>query len=214
MTAVIVIGVIVAVVIGFIVVGQNMSANNTSLGVTGPQDAPRIIGLNYLGGHPKATGAVKRCNLVVTAREIAIEKGPTIHSRVPLSDVSEVIVETEQEATRRLTATRMLAVGVFALAIPKKTPGSVLITIDTDQGPLIFEREKATKATVLRQMGPAMVMINKAVSARPEPIDPPAPAALPPPSVADELEKLVRLRDSGALTADEFDRQKRRLLDG
>lgn len=53
---------------------------------------------------------------------------------------------------------------------------------------------------------------------------PPAPPALAsasapaqgavasPPSIADELERLVRLRDSGALTATEFDAAKDRLL--
>jgi hypothetical protein len=41
---------------------------------------------------------------------------------------------------------------------------------------------------------------------------PPAPAAQPPASVADELAKLVQLRDAGALTDEEFAAQKARLL--
>lgn len=41
---------------------------------------------------------------------------------------------------------------------------------------------------------------------------PPAPVAAQPASVADELSKLVKLRDTGVLTRDEFDAQKKKLL--
>ena len=182
---VVVIVIVVVVLIAAVSSGvKNMNANNEKLGAAAPTDVARVMGLNYLGGHPVAPAPLKLCNLVVSPRELAVEKGAQM-TRLPLTEVMSVQVETEQEATRRLTATRMLAVGVFALAIPKKTPGSVLITFETDRGPLIFERTKANKATVLRQMGPAMAKINQVAASRPKPL-PPAPAA-PHGSVADEL---------------------------
>lgn len=50
------------------------------------------------------------------------------------------------------------------------------------------------------------------VAPSPTPAPVPAPAPVAPLSVADELEKLVRLRDSGALTEAEFAEQKARVL--
>jgi Short C-terminal domain len=44
------------------------------------------------------------------------------------------------------------------------------------------------------------------------PVTPAAPGSAPPASVADELAKLVQLRDSGALTDEEFAAQKAKLL--
>jgi hypothetical protein len=60
-----------------------------------------------------------------------------------------------------------------------------------------------------------MAMINGAIARRPQPLPepPPPPPALPADgSVADELEKLARRRDTGVLSEGEFTAQKRRLL--
>lgn len=42
----------------------------------------------------------------------------------------------------------------------------------------------------------------------------PAPAASEPPTLIDQIERLAKLRDSGALTEDEFQRQKQKLIGG
>jgi hypothetical protein len=84
-----------------------------------------------------------------------------------MAQVNACHVETEEEAKQRLTATRMIAFGVFALAMPKRTPGAVLVIVDTDRGPLVFEKQKQTKGKMLRSMRPALGLINGAVAARP-----------------------------------------------
>lgn len=202
----IVIAVVVLVVAAIWTGVSNARAVDEQLGVeTG--EAHRIPGLSYLGGHPDLPSPTRGCWLVVTPREVAIQHGGGLLLRVPLDHVAGIEVETEGEATRRLTATRMLAVGVFALALPKRTPGSVLITVETGRGPLILERERATKTEVLQQMGSALAIVTAAVRSRPTPTMPE-----PVGSVADELAKLAVLRDAGDLTDEEYVEQKRRLL--
>lgn len=187
----------------------NMNTNNERLGGS-PLTIHRAIGLNYLGGHPRHPSPIKTCNLVASADQIAIEKGAELPFRLPIGQVEGIQVETEQEAKRRLTATRMLAVGVFALAIPKKTPGSVLVTVETNEGPLVFEMSKTSKAAALSKLSSVMAQINSVSADRPKE-DPPA-LQQPSVSVADELAKLVALRDAGEMTPDEFQAQKARLF--
>ena len=184
---------------------RNERSNNDQLGVDAT-DAHRALGLIYLGGYPGFEDPVT-CDLVITPTEVAVEKGARILFRLPIADVHEIVVETEEEAKRRLTATRMLAVGVFALAFPKKTAGSVLITIDARTAPLVFEAQRQSKPHMLRQLAPAIAIVTQS-GAGPRP----SPAAQPA-SVADELRKLGELRDSGVLSDEEFEAQKRRLID-
>lgn len=209
--------VIWAIVIGVLILGvanavKNQGANNAALGVVGGQ-AYRTVGLNYLGGHPSHPQAIKACTLLVTLHDVVIEKGAGMPLKLPMDKVLGLSVETEAEARRRYTATRMLAFGVFALAAPKKTAGSALVAVDTAEGPILFEKEKTSKAMMLKTMGPSIAAINRAVSKRPASKATTAviePAA----SVADELTKLMALRDGGALTADEFEAQKALVLSG
>ena len=62
-------------------------------------------------------------------------------------------------------------------------------------------------AVLERQFRPA---ITQPVTARPAAI--PAPPSIPPTSVADELAKLAKLRETGILTDAEFETQKHKLL--
>lgn len=121
----------------------------------------RIHNLNYLGGHPDKPEPLKKCSLVFTPKEVAIKSiSNQIVFRARIDIVSAIHVETEQEAKRRITATRMLTTGIFSLAIPKKVKGSVLITLETDNGPLIFERLKTSKTDMMRSLAPQLASIN------------------------------------------------------
>jgi large subunit ribosomal protein L7/L12 len=206
------------VVIGVFVVAVtntigNQNTNNKALGVTGGHTY-RTIGLNYLGGHPAHPQPIKSCTFLVTASDVVVEKGAGMPVRLPMSKVTGINVETEAEARQRYTATRMLAFGVFALAVPKKTAGSVLVAVETDEGPLLFEKEKSGKAAVLKALGPSIAAVNRAVAKRPVSAGEAPAAAVAPASVADELTKLMTLRDGGALSPEEFEAQKALVLAG
>lgn len=84
---------------------------------------------------------------------------------------------------------------------------------EAEQDKRIAEEDK-TFGLVLIGLGAAVAASRWAVrpadAATPAPLTPPAPTA----SVADELAKLINLRDKGVLSETEFEQQKARLLAG
>lgn len=125
------------------------------------------------------------------------------------SSVRDVVVEGKSEVNRRVTVTRLLAVGIFAFALKKKnTDKEAYITIElTDGQEVIFFVDnkapmelKAKLAKVISQVKQAGVAGQVQANAQPQG------------SVADELTKLATLKEQGILTQDEFDAKKKQLL--
>ena len=58
---------------------------------------------------------------------------------VPVTDVVSILVEDGKEASKRVTAARVAAVGVFALAIKKKVDATKYIVIETTDDAYVYE---------------------------------------------------------------------------
>lgn len=125
-------------------------------------------------------------------------------------------IEISTQATKRVTAGRVLAVGVFALAA-KKNEVFTYVHI-SDANTVWSFAVKSPQPRVLAAMQPVLNAFNKRVQpsssapavARPAyPTPAPATVAL---SVADELAKLAKLKTDGVLTDEEFAVQKAKLL--
>ena len=58
---------------------------------------------------------------------------------IPATDVVDIAVEDGKEASKRVTAARVAAVGVFALAIKKKVDATKYIIIETTEDMHVFE---------------------------------------------------------------------------
>ena len=58
---------------------------------------------------------------------------------IPATDVVDIAVEDGKEASKRVTAARVAAVGVFALAIKKKVDATKFIIIETTEDMHVFE---------------------------------------------------------------------------
>ncbi|MDT0608826.1 DUF4429 domain-containing protein [Streptomyces lancefieldiae] len=86
--------------------------------------------------------------------------------------------------------------------------GSQTYTAVNDENSVLFTTRQKTAFEELRKA------VESAIATQHVPAAPPMPFAPPPASVADELTKLAALRDQGALTEDEFQQQKQRLLGG
>lgn len=173
--------------------------------------AHRWSGLNYLGGHPRSPQAQTNCTLIVTPSRVYIETATkNVVLEIELAQVRGISVATEAEATRRFTATRILTTGVFAFALPKTTPGSVLVLVDTSDGPIVFEKLRSTKTAMLAALGPGIALVPR-IAAESQSEVPQAPLASP--SLADELGKISSLHEAGLLSAEEFDRAKAKLLE-
>ncbi len=128
------------------------------------------------------------------------------------SQVRDIVVEGKSEVNRRVTVTRLLAVGIFAFALKKKnTDKEAYLTIELADGQeVIFFIDnkapmelKAKLAKVISQVKQAGVTGQTQASQQ---------ATQPQGSVADELTKLASLKEQGILTQEEFDKKKRELL--
>jgi hypothetical protein len=157
---------------------------------------------DYVGGygdHRKATGTLvfyeKRVEFLVPMNGAA-----SFH--LPASEVSDVAVEGKDEVSRRVTVTRLLAVGIFAFALKKKSADKeAFITIVLADGQeAVFHINKKSPMEMKAALSKVTAQVKQKA--------PKATAA----STADELAKLAKLKDSSVITQAEFENQKARLL--
>jgi hypothetical protein len=137
---------------------------------------------------------------------------------LPWSSVSGVAIEGPEAARRRVTAARLLTVGVFAFAVKKKDKLAYL-TVATHQGEVTFEVDGvlapelkgrlARWTNTLAELAPSIITESPPPTSTPASVNPSPPTG----SLADELKKLAELRDAGILTDEEFAQQKALLLD-
>lgn len=206
--------------IGVIVVAvwaTKRAKENKDRSLGGP--AARAAGLNYLGGHSAHSALVQKATVAATEKVLAVENFSSVLFQLPMSKVVGLKVETDEEARQRFTVTRMALTGVFALAFPKKTPGSVLVTIDTEDGPLLFERPGKNKSQVLQETAGVRSKVTQFGRGAAQAAPPPVPSSQEPSrQAADDhdvlgaLERLDSLRQRGVLSEQEFEVQKARIL--
>lgn len=65
------------------------------------------------------------------------------HIDFPWSDIRSVEIEGPDEVQKRVTATRLIGLGVFAFAAKKKQKHAY-VTVTSDDGEAIFETDKHT----------------------------------------------------------------------
>lgn len=193
------------------------------LGFTGSFSAADTHYLGGWSGHTKTyTGKMTKI-VVIDKNGISLRGISTIFT-VPWDQVLDLEVEGPETASKRVTAGRALALGVFALAAKKTTKSAVLIARLRSGEEAIFQTEKFTAAELRAKLVPITSQLRKANASS----SPPAPPTTPPPSsaaplangpssassgsVADELKKLADLKDAGLLTDEEFAGQKAKLL--
>lgn len=187
---------------------DNTKATSSKLGVK-PDEVERVLGLNYLGGFPHCPTPTRQVELKATQGILALTRADKVLLNVGMDSVIGMQVESATDAKRRYTATRMLGLGIFALAAPKRTPGSALITIDTVDGPIILEKEKCEVPRALQIVSKPMALINEFATGRVS-----TDRASGGSTISDEITKLAEMHASGVLTDDEFSAAKRELLRG
>ena len=160
--------------------------------------------------HPKSHS---NCVLKIDKNGVSLSSFRTLFS-IPWSEITDLEVEGPEQASQRFTATRLALLGPLGLAF-KKSKKSTVIQVSTKSGDLaVFVTEKY----VVHEVKPKLqAIINKirqacapAESALLSPAEP-VPATSPI-SAADEIAKLAALRDSGAITDEEFAAYKAKLL--
>lgn len=99
---------------------------------------------------------------------------------VPATDVVDIAIEDGKAASKRVTAARVAAVGVLALAIKKKVDATKFIVIETTEVAYVYEisakRYREAKEFVKR----AQVAVARGQAAAAEKVEESTPAPEPP----------------------------------
>lgn len=164
--------------------------------------------VEYMGGY----GDKRKAKGVLTFYEKQTEFSAVMSTKfvIPNSQIKDVVIEGKDEVNRRVTVTRLLAVGIFAFALKKKNKDQeAYITLELTDGQevILFVDNKAPMA--LRAKLAKVISAVKQANVASETQATPAPAQG---SVADELAKLVSLKEQGILSQAEFDAEKAKVL--
>lgn len=165
--------------------------------------------LEYMGGYGdrhKSLGSLWFFENQVEFK-VVVTKNPKLSFIIPTTDIADVAVEGKDEVSRRVTVTRLLAVGIFAFALKKKSEDKeTFVTIVLKDGQeIIFHVDNKAPMDVKASLSKVLAYVRQ--NAAPKVVSVAAPA-----SVADELTKLTKLKQAGVITQAEFDKKKAELL--
>ena len=123
------------------------------------------------------------------------------------ADVREIVVEGQEETRRRVTAARLMAVGMLAVAIPKEENTShAYVTVAATDGDVVVRIDGARPQELKVQLGDVL----RRPAAEPEGGQPGSGSGI---DLAGQVARLGELHRSGVLTDEEFTAAKRKLLD-
>ena len=164
--------------------------------------------VEYMGGY----GEKKKAKGVLTFFEKQTEFSAPLSTKFTIlnSQIKDVVIEGKDEVNRRVTVTRLLAVGIFAFALKKKNKDQeAYITLELTDGQevILFVDNKAPMAlrAKLAKVISTVKQANVASQSQATQSDNQS-------SVADELTKLATLKEQGVLTEEEFAAKKKQLL--
>ena len=165
--------------------------------------------LNYCGGIPEMTKA-DSVEIVAGPKGVEIVRAFSKNVKIPLENIRDVTLKSEEQISKDVTLTRLFLLGVFAFGAKKKRKQSTnYLVIEYESGGIscsgIFTGDKAPKV---------YADINKTrqlyLQKHPEAVKSP----LPPASVdsSAEIEKFYHLMEQGIISQEEFQAKKNQLL--
>ena len=167
------------------------------------------IKLEYKGGHP-ALKKEKDCTLKITNEDITISYGIS-QGKIDFSSITGMHYETAGQISRRVTATRLLTLGVFAFAFKKKKKDSekyltVEFTNNNIECAVLFAGKKTQDAysklyerySNYKTRENVQIKSEETIKEKNDPYE--------------ELKKLKELLDMGIINEEEFESKKKELL--
>lgn len=111
-----------------------------------------MLAAEYLGGY-KEYG---KANGMITFYETYLKFGALLKKsiEIPLSDVKSITVESPDETGKRLTATRLVALGVFAFALKKDKKECFIVVETKDNQEAIFHINGLDRRDVYAKLAP------------------------------------------------------------
>lgn len=131
---------------------------------------------------------------------------------IPWSDLLEVEAGSEADLRNRVTLSRFLLVGVFALGVKKEKKKNFYISIATPNSVGLFELN--TSGSNNRDNEKKARVFAAACNARIKQINPDVKTKIDPVQMTqfEEIEKLGELLEKGLLTQSEFEKKKKSIL--
>lgn len=164
--------------------------------------------LEYKGGHPALTKE-KDCNLKITNEDITISYGIS-SATINYSAVTNIGFETAEQISRRITATRLVTLGVFAFAFKKKKKDSEkYLTVDFKENNIecavMFSGKRAQDAySRLYERYSNYLKRNNIQNTSEKQLSASDPY--------EELKKVKELLDMNVISQEEFNKKKKELL--
>lgn len=174
------------------------------------ESKPVSYSIVYIGGHPKINNE-KNATITIYDKGITINYGLNNSVYIPFSNVVGVHYETKDQIERRITATRIVTLGIFAVAfLKKKKITEKFFTVDYEENGLentiLFSGSQAQKAhsETFTRLSKYKLNNRSNESVQQETVQTNDPY--------EELKKLKELLDMGIVTQEEFDKKKKELL--
>jgi len=166
--------------------------------------------VQYMGGY----GDSRKANGIITFYQNQTEFSAVMSTKftIPNTQIRDILVEGKDEVNRRVTVTRLIAVGIFAFALKKKskdqesyitlelTDGQEVILFVENKAPMALRAKLAKVISSVKQASSSHQVVSAQQSSKG--------------SAADELSKLASLKEQGVLTQAEFDTEKAKILNG
>ena len=169
-----------------------------------------VLKLEYKGGHP-ALPKEKDCTLKITNYDITISYGLS-SAKVDYSSITNINFETAEQISRRITATRILTLGVFALAFKKKKKDTEkYLTVEFNENgidsAILFGGKKAQEA--YSKLYERYANFKNRIEPQEDNKSDDNETNI---DSYENLKKLKELLDMGIITQEEFDQKKKDLL--
>lgn len=162
------------------------------------------ISVEYCGGYEE----YKKSKGNLTFFQKRIEYNVALNSAksfsIENSKITDVAIEGRHEVNRRVTVTRMLAVGLFAFALKKKKEEKEsFITLVLSSGQeAVFHLDDKSPLALKSKLSSVISQVKQGAKSQKAPNS----------GVAEELSKLAELKDKKIISEEEFQKQKNKLL--
>ncbi len=155
------------------------------------------IGVEYCGGYEEYKKSKGSLVFFQKRIEYNVALSQTKSFFVENSKITDVAIEGRHEVNRRVTVTRMLAVGLFAFALKKKNEEKeAFITIMLSDGQeAVFHLEGKSPLELKSKLSSVISQVKQGAKSHKESSHS---------GIADELAKLAELKDKNIISEEEF----------
>lgn len=163
-----------------------------------------VVMAEYVGGYGEYRKA--KGSLMFFEKQTEFSSPMSTKFTIQSKDIKNIAIEGKDEVNRRVTVTRLLAVGIFAFALKKKSKDQeAYITVElTDGQEVIFFVDNVAPMKLKTKLAGITSLVKQGQVSQQQ--------TATGGNVADELTKLADLKDKGILTQAEFDAKKKQLL--